>query len=123
MNTNNQSNESTYIQQHLANERTFLAWVRTGITIVGLGFLSAGVVFRSTPYDHVGHLIAMFVGVSAVIFGGLIFVLATRDFFAKREGINNQTFRSPSLVIWTVFCSLALIDLFVLILVLVLLLF
>ncbi|MDF2857771.1 MAG: hypothetical protein K0Q87_3622 [Neobacillus sp.] len=31
--------DSRYIQQHLANERTFLAWIRTAIAIIGVGFL------------------------------------------------------------------------------------
>lgn len=122
MNTN-QTKDSKYIQQHLANERTFLAWVRTGIAIVGLGFLAAGVVFRSTPYDHMGHTIALIVGVGSVIIGGLVVALATRDYFAKREGINNEAFRASSLTIWIVFLSLGLIDLSLVILVLVLLLF
>ncbi|WP_153978072.1 DUF202 domain-containing protein [Paenibacillus xylanilyticus] len=34
--------DSQYVQQHMANERTFLAWVRTGIAMVGVGFLAAG---------------------------------------------------------------------------------
>ena len=42
---------SKYIQQHLANERTYLAWVRTCITMVGLGFLAAGVIYRSYLND------------------------------------------------------------------------
>jgi putative membrane protein len=39
-----------YVQQHLANERTFLAWV------IGLGFLAAGVVFRTTTFEHISPL-------------------------------------------------------------------
>ena len=31
--------EPAAVRDHLANERTMLAWVRTAITIVGLGFL------------------------------------------------------------------------------------
>ena len=30
-----------HVSEHLANERTFLAWVRTSIAIVGLGFVMA----------------------------------------------------------------------------------
>ncbi len=32
--------DSKYIQQHLANERTFLAWIRTSIAIIGIAFLN-----------------------------------------------------------------------------------
>ncbi|UUZ87006.1 hypothetical protein LJK88_35905 [Paenibacillus sp. P26] len=88
-----------------------------------MGFLAAGVVFRSTPYGHWGHTLALMVGVGAVLLGGLVLALATKDYFTKREGINRETFRAPALVIWLVFASLGLLDIFLLALVLVLLLF
>ena len=31
--------ESSTARDHLANERTLLAWIRTALTVVGLGFL------------------------------------------------------------------------------------
>lgn len=30
-----------YVREHLANERTFLAWVRTALGLIGLGFVLA----------------------------------------------------------------------------------
>ena len=36
-----------YAQQHLANERTFLAWIRTAISIAGVGFLTTSLHFTS----------------------------------------------------------------------------
>jgi putative membrane protein len=104
------SEDFKYVQQHLANERTFLAWIRTSVTIVGLGFLAAGVVFRSTPFSHAGHLIAACVGIGAVFFGGAVMAIATKDYFVKRTGINNETFRSTTLVIWIIFIAMGLID-------------
>lgn len=115
--------DSKYIQQHLANERTFLAWVRTGIAIVGLGFLAAGVVFRSTAHEKLGHWIAALIGVGAVVFGAIILGCATRDYLSKQKGINSDTFRSPKLSIWVTFASLGLVDLFLLALVVVLVLY
>ncbi|GAA3316757.1 hypothetical protein GCM10020331_013700 [Ectobacillus funiculus] len=34
-----------YAQQHLANERTYLAWIRTAISIIGVGFLTTSLHF------------------------------------------------------------------------------
>ncbi|MFC5988177.1 YidH family protein [Marinicrinis lubricantis] len=115
--------DSKYIQQHLANERTYLAWIRTGIAIVGLGFVAAGVMFRASPYQHIGHVIAAFVGIGAVALGALIMACATRDYLKKQKGINSETFRSPKLSVWVTFASLGLVDMFLLALVIVLLLF
>ena len=38
----------TKVTDHMANERTYLAWVRTGITIMALGFVVAkfGIIIR-----------------------------------------------------------------------------
>ena len=33
--------ESTRTREHLANERTLLAWVRTAVALMGLGFVVA----------------------------------------------------------------------------------
>jgi uncharacterized membrane protein YidH (DUF202 family) len=40
--------EMTKVTDHMANERTYLAWVRTGITIMALGFVVAkfGIIIR-----------------------------------------------------------------------------
>lgn len=38
--------DSNYIQQHLANERTYLAWIRTALAMVGIGFLIVNIHFR-----------------------------------------------------------------------------
>lgn len=36
-------------RSHLANERTFLAWLRTGLTIAALGLASAQFIERQAP--------------------------------------------------------------------------
>lgn len=115
--------DSKYIQQHLANERTFLAWTRTGITIVGLGFLAAGVVFRSAGYTNFGHTMAAIVGIGAVILGGLVVAYATSDYYTKRNAINTETFVAPKGIVLFTFLALAVIDVFLMALVIILLLF
>jgi uncharacterized membrane protein YidH (DUF202 family) len=39
------------IRDHLANERTFLAWVRTALGLIGLGFVLA----RMGPHRRAGR--------------------------------------------------------------------
>ncbi len=41
------------VNEHLANERTFLAWVRTGLAMIGFGFVMArvGLFLRQLAYD------------------------------------------------------------------------
>lgn len=53
------------IRDHLANERTFLAWVRTAVTFVGLGFA----VDRLLPTDGVGQVLGL---VLVAIGGGMM---------------------------------------------------
>ena len=69
---------------HLANERTFLAWIRTSIAIMGFGFvvvkfslfirqvsaaLNEKIIFQGKSYSPV-------IGISLVIIGALMALLA-----------------------------------------------
>ncbi|WP_274653711.1 YidH family protein [Paenibacillus humicola] len=112
----NTSNDSRFIQQHLANERTYLAWVRTCIAIIGLGFLATGLLFRS----NIEHWISMTAGVGAVFLGIGILAMATRDFFWKRKAINEERFRSPAFMIGFAFFSLGCIGALLAVLILIL---
>ncbi|ASA26510.1 hypothetical protein B9T62_27825 [Paenibacillus donghaensis] len=112
-----QIDESKLVQQHLANERTYLAWIRTAIALVGLGFLSASIVFRSVIYSEVGLIIAAVVAVFAVLLGGVLVALATRDYMRKREDINQGHFRSAVRMIRMIFYFLIVIQLLLLVLV------
>jgi len=41
MSTTAQTNQKADIRDHLAAERTFLAWIRTGLALMGFGFVVA----------------------------------------------------------------------------------
>jgi putative membrane protein len=79
---------------HAANERTFLAWVRTGIAVIAFGFviekfnLFLDAIARSTatdaahqyPVDNLSGPFGRYVGL-ALIFGGLgLLMFATARF-------------------------------------------
>ncbi|WP_257150900.1 YidH family protein [Bacillus toyonensis] len=92
--------DSKYIQQHLANERTYLAWLRTAIAIAGLGFLVAN--FHLAVRKELSSLnnkIAIGIGIGSVIAGISIIVIATLQYLIKRQNINSQTFRAHTTLI------------------------
>lgn len=90
-----QTVDSKYIQQHLANERTYLAWIRTAIAIIGVGFLVTNLHFTmKTSLSPAGDILANGIGFISVGLGILTIILATVTYLRKVEAINNQTFRT-----------------------------
>lgn len=99
------------LRDHLANERTFLAWLRTGITIIALGFVVAkfGILLREIRGVHyapqVHQLTARLgavVGVALVIAGIVIIVLAMIRFLRIGNDLEHSVVRfSPLLDIVT----------------------
>jgi putative membrane protein len=87
--------DSKYIQQHLANERTYLAWIRTALAVVGIGFLVVNMHFTiGASLDFFTDMIVIVIGVYSVIIGTLIIIFATISYYIKKREINEQTFRS-----------------------------
>jgi putative membrane protein len=74
--------------EYLANERTFLAWVRTGISIITLGFVMAkfSVWLRelAVRFDPQAQPVqtgaSLPIGVTMMILGGVLTVLAARRY-------------------------------------------
>ncbi|WP_255289752.1 YidH family protein (plasmid) [Bacillus mycoides] len=94
--------DSKYIQQHLANERTYLAWLRTAIAIAGLGFLVANLHLAvRKELSSLNNKIAIGIGIGSVIAGISIIIIATLQYLIKRQNINSQTFRAhTALIVW-----------------------
>ncbi|GMA63175.1 DUF202 domain-containing protein [Alicyclobacillus fastidiosus] len=101
-------NEAKYVQQHLANERTFLAWIRTAIAIMGVGFVTTSLHFelRGVASSKADVLIKA-VGYASLVLGCLTFVSATLAYLRKRAGINRGEFRASSWIV--MFLAVALI--------------
>jgi len=86
-----------HISDHLANERTFLAWIRTSISVIGLGFVVAkfSVWLRElsarlnepVQAHHTGLSLPMGVGMMAV--GGFFAIVAARRYRRVREVIEH----------------------------------
>ncbi|GGF16833.1 hypothetical protein GCM10010954_14380 [Halobacillus andaensis] len=90
----NTNNQIKYAQQHLANERTYLAWVRTVIAIVGIGFLNTSLHFTiGVERNLTVDIISIALGVFACILGFVIIIMSTFAYFhRKRKIMNEETF-------------------------------
>jgi putative membrane protein len=100
-------------QQHLANERTFLSWLRTAIALIGLGFIVArfglflrefGLVVKNTNINNnpvtaavspFGHYQSSLIGISIIILGIALILLALRNYLTTRSYIE-KGFYIPS---------------------------
>jgi putative membrane protein len=82
--------------EHLANERTFLAWVRTSIAIMSLGFVVAkfGLWLRElgarlSPQNPIhGSGLSGPIGMGMIAFGGLLALLAAWRFHVVNRQID-----------------------------------
>lgn len=83
--------------EYLANERTFLAWIRTSIAIISLGFvvakfslwlreLAAQLQPQIQPYKAGA---SMPIGVIMMALGGVLAVLAARRYHVVNRAIKN----------------------------------
>ena len=81
----------TETREHLANERTLLAWVRTGVGLISVGF----VVERAGALAG-GSSVAFseFFGVALVALGCLTLIVGSAEFFANRRMIREGNFTS-----------------------------
>lgn len=96
-------------REHQANERTFLAWLRTSIALIGFGFAIArfGLFIRQlyrTITQHEASTHPLFnsqnLGVSLVVFGLLVIVLAAWRYNQVFWQIERGDYRPNRLVIW-----------------------
>lgn len=99
---------------HLANERTFLAWIRTAVTIMAFGFVVArfGLLLRElagpssvappTP-------ISQATGVLLVLAGSAILVVAFLRFLATRSDLESDRFRSRAGLEWALTILMVLV--------------
>ena len=85
-----------YAQQHLANERTYLAWIRTAVSITGVGFLTTSLHFTikisSNPYINT---LIIILGIFACVIGFITCVLSTIQYTRKRIEITGGIY-TPS---------------------------
>jgi len=91
------------VRDHLANKRTMLAWARTGIAVMALGFVVArfGLLLRELRPLLPRRLPEGFstaFGTALVVIGGVLVVLAALDYLHTGRAIDRHVYRwSPAL--------------------------
>jgi putative membrane protein len=88
-----QEQGETEIREHLANERTLLSWVRTGVSLISIGL----VVERAGALVDASMKVAStsaseFFGLALALLGALTLVLGTTQFLNNRRRISTGEF-------------------------------
>ncbi len=115
--TDAHGNDDPRVREHLANERTYLAWVRTGIAAMGFGVLIAKLRWLF-PLDPLappvpGILRASTIGLLFTIFGLMTVVLAIQRFLVVQRQIREARFESSGLVLVTYAAFIVLMGLLI----------
>ena len=95
------------VSDHLANERTYLAWVRTSVALMGFGVLIARLRAEGTP--RTGHGVAL--GLLFAAAGIVTSLLATVHYFQVRHAIDTDDFQPLTRAILVVTTAVVLVGL------------
>mmetsp|Transcript_37259 Transcript_37259/g.58679 ORF Transcript_37259/g.58679 Transcript_37259/m.58679 type:complete len:197 (-) Transcript_37259:80-670(-) len=76
--------ESPAVRDHLSNERTFLAWLRTGLTMVGVGI--------GIEKLALIHIFSGILGTFFILIGLIIFIYAVYRYFGTMVNLQNRRF-------------------------------
>lgn len=93
-NTAQEENQLKFAQQHLANERTYLAWVRTAINVTGIGFVIVSFHLTIGESQRVIDFLAVLLTVLSSAAGFGVIINGTVQYYRKRKQIQAQHFHS-----------------------------
>jgi uncharacterized membrane protein YidH (DUF202 family) len=115
--------EDGKISDHLANERTFLAWIRTSLGLMGIGFVVvkfsifirqiSAVLEKTMPKASLGYSSIM--GISLVAFGAAIGILSYSRYRKIERQISDPSYKPSGILINILAVSIVLIGIFLVI--------
>jgi putative membrane protein len=105
-------------QEYLANERTFLAWIRTSIAVVSLGFVVSR--FSLWLRELAGQMgrpsipsrgVSMPMGEALMLFGGVVAILAGWRYHTVNRAIEEDRVKPDRWLIFFVTAAVAVLAL------------
>jgi putative membrane protein len=109
---------SKKVSDHLANERTFLAWVRTGIAVMAFGFVIErfGLLLRELGLkvglsSNSSISYSKLLGIVVVILGMIMLIVALLNFLQVRRTIDEERYKPDLLLPIVLTCIASLIGL------------
>ena len=109
-----EEDSSERLQQYLANQRTFLSWVRTSIALIGLGFaierfslflqqfrLIANPDTTGNAASATAHDYSALVGISMIIVGTGLIVYALKNYLESNKTIASGKYMPKNAIIYT----------------------
>ena len=99
-------------QQYLANQRTFLSWVRTSIALIGLGFaIERFSIFLqqfrlivdpgAAGISATGHEYSALVGIGMIIVGTALIIYALKNYLESNKTIASGRYMPKNAIVYT----------------------
>ncbi|MGH2415434.1 MAG: YidH family protein [Microcystaceae cyanobacterium] len=98
---------SDRVREHLANERTYLAWMRTGISLMGFGVVIVRLRILRPPLAPQAPGDGWKLGLAFSLVGLLTVMLSTQHYLVVRRDIDEDTYEPADR--WVILSSLAVI--------------
>jgi putative membrane protein len=93
-------------RDHLANERTYLSWIRTAVALLGFGVVIVRLRYLLPP-GVATHGYGWQLGLLMAFVGVLLVVLATAHYFQVRHAIEVDSYEPSGR--WIIACSFVII--------------
>lgn len=93
----------TEIREHLANERTLLSWVRTGVSLISIGLVveRAGALTDAARMKVGSTSASELFGLALALLGALTLIIGTVQFLSNRRRISAGDFE-PSVAAYLI---------------------
>lgn len=95
------------IRDHLANERTYLSWMRSAIALMGFGVLIVRLRILRPPLAPQPPGTGWRLGLVFAVVGLLAVLMSTQHYFAVRDDIEEDTYEPPDR--WVILASITII--------------